>query len=122
MLIGQVAAEAGLATSTIRYYESIGLLPDPQRINGRRVYDAAVIQQLKMIRVAQSAGWSLAEIRGMFVGATTYKAQAAAWQAQVPVKLAELDEVIAQARQMQAVLQASLDCRCETLATCDLIH
>ena len=121
MLIGEVAAKAGLATSTIRYYESIGVLPEPQRINGRRVYSAAVIQQLKMIRMSQSAGWSLAEIQAMVTGANTHIARSQQWKANVPAKMAELDAIIAQAKQMQALLQASLACECDSLETCDLV-
>ncbi len=122
MQIGEVAKQAGIATSTIRYYESIGLLPEPSRINGRRVYGAAVLQQLKMIRVAQSAGWSLAEIRTMAQDAETHLLQSQRWKAQVPSKMAELDDIIAQAKQMQAVLQASLVCHCETLDACELLQ
>ncbi len=37
--IGEVAAHVGINTSAIRYYESMGLLAAPKRVNGRRVYD-----------------------------------------------------------------------------------
>ena len=55
-----------MRTSTLRYYESIGLLPAPQRVSGRRRYDAGVLQRLEIIRTAQQAGFTLAELRVLF--------------------------------------------------------
>jgi len=53
--IGDVAARAGIATSRIRYYEEIGLLPAPERISGKRRYDDTVLRRLSVIDVAQRA-------------------------------------------------------------------
>lgn len=63
MLIGEVAAAAGLPTQTIRFYERKGLLPPPRRSpNGYRVYDPPALARLRFIRAAQGAGLSLVEI------------------------------------------------------------
>lgn len=63
MRIGQLAAAAGLSTKTIRYYESIGLLDEPQRhANGYRHYDEEVLERLAFIRDAQAAGLTLSEV------------------------------------------------------------
>lgn len=63
MKIGELAKQSGIATSTIRYYESIGLLPAGIRnSNGYRHYSAFSVEQLKMIKFAQSLGFSLEEI------------------------------------------------------------
>ena len=40
MRIGEVAGRAGVRVSLIRYYEDIGLLPEPDRVTGQRRYDA----------------------------------------------------------------------------------
>jgi DNA-binding transcriptional MerR regulator len=56
--IGQVAAQAGVAASTIRYYEEIGLLPAAQRVNGQRRYEEEILQRLGIIRLAQQADFS----------------------------------------------------------------
>ncbi|MEP7294406.1 MAG: MerR family transcriptional regulator, partial [Chloroflexota bacterium] len=66
LTISEVARQAGVRTSTLRYYESIGLLPEPARISGRRHYDADVLQRLEIIRTAQQAGFTLAELRVLF--------------------------------------------------------
>ncbi|MFI6539982.1 heavy metal-responsive transcriptional regulator [Nonomuraea sp. NPDC050547] len=64
MRIGTLAAEAGVSTKTIRFYEQAGLLPEPPRTSGGyRDYPAAAIDRLAFIRDAQTAGLSLAQIR-----------------------------------------------------------
>src|SRR5918997_4063167 len=63
MRIGEVAARAGVRVSLIRYYEEIGLLPEPERVSGQRRYDDTVLRRLTVIDVAQRAGLSLEEIR-----------------------------------------------------------
>ena len=66
MDIAQVAKRSGLAASTLRYYEEKGLITLTGRQGLRRVFDAAVLDQLALIALGQSAGFSLAEISGMF--------------------------------------------------------
>lgn len=63
MKIGEVARLAGVPTKTIRYYEGIGLLPEPERApNGYRDYDESAVDRLQFIRDAQATGLSLTEI------------------------------------------------------------
>jgi len=62
--IGDVAARAGVNPKTIRYYEDIGLLPEPQRTpSGHRLYDGAAEERLTFIKTAQRLGMTLDEIR-----------------------------------------------------------
>jgi DNA-binding transcriptional MerR regulator len=64
MRIGELADRVGVNTKTIRYYESIGLLPQPPRTDaGYRVYGAADEARLVFIKNAQHLGLSLEEIR-----------------------------------------------------------
>ena len=44
MRIGQVAERAGVRASLVRYYEEIGLLPEPARVSGQRRYDRSVLR------------------------------------------------------------------------------
>ncbi|MBI2760685.1 MAG: heavy metal-responsive transcriptional regulator [Chloroflexi bacterium] len=61
--IGELAAELGLNPKTIRYYESIGLLPVPPRTEaGYRLYGAADRDRLRFIRKARAIGLTLDEI------------------------------------------------------------
>lgn len=64
--IGALAAELGINPKTIRYYESIGLLPPPRRLrSGYRVYGAGDRQQLRFIAKAKAIGLSLDQISGI---------------------------------------------------------
>lgn len=63
MRIGELARHAGVSTKTIRYYEQVGLIPEPDRTaSGYRAYDDAGVERLAFIRDAQNSGLSLAEI------------------------------------------------------------
>ncbi|WP_269045898.1 heavy metal-responsive transcriptional regulator [Paenarthrobacter sp. Z7-10] len=64
MRIGEVAQAAGVNPKTIRYYESIGVLPEPARTgSGYRDYDKSFPDRLTFIRTAQRLGVTLDEIR-----------------------------------------------------------
>ena len=64
MRIGELGERADLSPKTIRYYEGIGILPEPQRTQGGyRDYDAGALDRLHFIKAAQSVGFSLGEIR-----------------------------------------------------------
>lgn len=63
MRIGELADLVGLNAKTIRYYESIGLLPDPERRpSGYRDYSAEDVERLRFVRTAQRLNLSLSEI------------------------------------------------------------
>ena len=47
--IGAVARLSGKAPSSIRYYEEVGLLDEPERIGGRRRYPRTVLRRLAVI-------------------------------------------------------------------------
>ena len=62
--IGEIAAQVGLNPKSIRYYEDIGLLPNPPRTEaGHRLYGNADRERLRFITKAKSIGFTLREIR-----------------------------------------------------------
>ena len=64
MKIGQLSERTGIASSRIRYYESIGLLKLVDRQpNGYRNYPPEAVLVLNLITTAQKAGYSLDELR-----------------------------------------------------------
>lgn len=64
MRIGELAERAGTTTRTLRYYESLGLLPPADRAgNGYRSYDEEHLRLLAQIRVLQDFGFGLEETR-----------------------------------------------------------
>jgi len=64
--IGEVSQQTGCKIETIRYYERIGLLPEPTRSEGRfRLYRREHVKRLNFIRRSRKLGFSLEEIRGL---------------------------------------------------------
>ena len=69
MFIHELAQVTGVPAKTIRYYESIGLMSDPDRAeNNYRQYTDAAVERLRYILSARSLGFSLADI-GEFLSA-----------------------------------------------------
>ncbi len=116
--IGEVARRAGIQPSAIRYYESVGLLPEPRRVGGRRRYDADVLTRLTVIRMAQEAGFTVADIRTLFHGFPDDTAAASRWRAVAARKIGEMDALIARAERMRGVLEESMRCGCATFDDC----
>lgn len=64
MKIGQLARQTGVSAKAIRYYEEIGVLPEPERAaNGYRSYDPTTADRIAFIQDAQTAGLSLLDIQ-----------------------------------------------------------
>ena len=64
MKIGELASRSGVPAKTIRFWEEAGVVPPPSRTSsGYRDYQPAVAERLTFIRHAQSAGFSLDQIR-----------------------------------------------------------
>ena len=118
LVIGEVARRAGIRPSALRYYESIGLLPAPKRVNGRRRYDESTVQMLRVVQLAQQAGFTVAEIQTLLHGFAPDTPPAARWRPLAQQKIAELDGLIVRAQQMKLILEAGLDCGCLRLEDC----
>lgn len=116
--IGEVARQVGMLPTTLRYYESIGLLPNPTRENGRRCYDAAIFQRLEMIQTAQQAGFTLAEVRVLFDEILWSDSPAAKWNNLIHQKLHEMDRMLVNIQNMKHLLEDILGCDNEHLAEC----
>jgi len=116
--IGEIAKQANVASSTIRYYEKIGLLPPAQRMNGKRLYTASVLQKLGVIRLARQAGLSIAEIQTLIHEFPDHTPPSARWQALATTKIPELDAQIQHLQSMKKLLANTLDCDCQTLDEC----
>lgn len=66
MDIAEVAKRSGVRASTLRFYEEKGLIAPVGRSGLRRRFTPGVLEQLALIALARSAGFSLDEIRTMF--------------------------------------------------------
>jgi len=65
MYIGKAAQLSGTTIKTIRHYEAIGLLPNPQRRGAYRVYTEHSVERLSFIKCAQQLGFKLKEMQAM---------------------------------------------------------
>jgi DNA-binding transcriptional MerR regulator len=63
MKIGQIAKQAGVTVDTVRFYERVGVLPEPERRpSGYREYQPATVERIKLTRELQAIGFSLTEV------------------------------------------------------------
>ena len=90
LTIGDVARRAGVQTSAIRYYERMGLLQPPKRVNGHRRYDASVLKRLGLIQLVREAGFGIRELQVLFNGMDTDSTKLTEWQSLAVEKIAEL--------------------------------
>jgi MerR family redox-sensitive transcriptional activator SoxR len=119
LTISEVGRQFGIQPSAIRYYEQIGILLPAQRIGGQRRYDTSVLYRLAVIQRARQTGFTLDEIRELFFGFQEAAPASQRWQKLSRRKLAELEELMAQVKTMQRLLQKMMACcRCDTLDQC----
>jgi MerR family transcriptional regulator, redox-sensitive transcriptional activator SoxR len=116
--IGEMATRAGVKSSTLRYYESIGLLPAAKRISGQRRYREDTLQLLRVLQLAQNAGFTLAEMQMLVHGFAPGTPPAARWQELASKKLIELDTQLERIKHMQGILNTALACGCLRLEDC----
>lgn len=120
MTIGQVAARADLNTSHIRYYERLGVLPEPERISGRRRYTEDVLHRLAIIDIAQRAGFTLEEIRDLTGPRNTGAKAGERIRELAQDKLPDIERLIARAYAVKTWLEIATTCDCETVDVCEL--
>jgi len=118
LTIGEVASLAGIRPSAIRYYEEAELLPRPVRVSGWRRYEPGVLARLRLIRRAQEAGFTIAEIRTLLHGFPEETTPAQRWQALAGRKRAEVDAQIEQLLGTRNLLDLVLQCGCARLEDC----
>lgn len=112
LTIGEVARRAGVAGSTLRYYERRGLIAPAGRGANGRIYPPEVLDRLRIIRYFQQAGYTLAEIGEVFDRGTD-------WREGARRKRDELEARIASLVQARALLDAALACGCDDVEGCD---
>jgi MerR family transcriptional regulator, redox-sensitive transcriptional activator SoxR len=118
LTIGEVARRAGVKATTVRYYESLGVLPEPERVSGQRRYTADVLRRLAIVDVAQRAGFSLDEIAELFAAADAPASEQL--RAVAERKLPEIEALIARAQAVHRWLEVASACECRTLDVCAL--
>ncbi|MEV5894372.1 MerR family transcriptional regulator [Nonomuraea fuscirosea] len=127
LTIGELARSTGVATSALRYYEELGLIPAPERISGRRRYPESATALVGTILLLRDCGFSLHECKE-FLAAQTRGSQTGGsltggddWRELIRRKLAELaelDEQIARAQIARKAVAHALGCPHDELPAC----
>jgi DNA-binding transcriptional MerR regulator len=112
LTIGEVARRAGVATSTVRFYERRGLLIADARHSGQRRYRPQTLRRLVFIGMLQDAGLSLDDIAGVLDAESV-----AEWKAIAAQRLTALDAEIARLQRAREYLEGALLCRYDHPAT-----
>jgi MerR family transcriptional regulator, copper efflux regulator len=108
--IGNLAKRSGVNKETIRYYETLGLIPEPPRgVSGFREYPPEVVERVRFIKHAQTHGFTLKEIEEILLadketGAWNLKQLAARKLKQIEQRLEELGRI--------KTLLTTLMCQC----------
>lgn len=112
MTIGELADAADTTTTTLRYYDEIGLVTPTARVGGQRRYSRQVVRRLRVIDSCQQAGFTLDEIGQLLDGAGD-------WQALARRKREELQQRIAELHDAVGLVDGALACGCEHLEGCE---
>jgi len=115
LTIGELASRTGVATSTLRYWEEVGLLPAPARVGGRRRYPPSVVGLVGAILLLQDVGFTLREIKA-FVEPRTRVGDVRRELFQR--KIAELDRLIHQAQVARNAIAHGMGCPHEDVFEC----
>jgi MerR family redox-sensitive transcriptional activator SoxR len=115
LTIGELACRAGVATSAVRYWEELGLLPAPARISGQRRYPASATGLVGIVLLLRDAGFTLAEQKAFMAAHATAPDD---WQQLARHKLADLDGQIAKARTARDAISHALACPHEDILEC----
>jgi MerR family redox-sensitive transcriptional activator SoxR len=118
LTIGEVARRTDVPASTLRFWESVGVLPAPERVSGKRRYNGEARRQISAIVLSKRAGLTLAETRIIVSGLSTGTRPPQIWQELATRKLPEINQKLAEAEAMKKILEQALRCHCRTLDDC----
>ena len=114
--IGEIASLGNVSVDAVRYYERLGLLSASGRSpSGYRIFPLETVERIKFIKQAQTLGFSLEEIRKLFVS-DGQKNQCQHVRNLILTKLTELDEKLGQIVNFKSVLNHHLS-NCEAELT-----
>jgi DNA-binding transcriptional MerR regulator len=122
--IGELSADTGVKVPTIRYYEGIGLIPEPGRTEGnQRRYDKAARDRLRFISHARAMGFPMPSLKAMLRIAGHKEAPCADLDEIVGERLAEVDERIERLTRLRGELAGMLASHHHgTVADCRIIE
>jgi DNA-binding transcriptional MerR regulator len=122
--IGDLARATGTRVVTIRYYEKIGLLPEPHRGAGNyRLYEGAQLDRLRFIRRCRALGFPLEDIRGLLALASDEQRPCNAVDRLIARHLADVERKIADLTRLAGELRR-ISASCQgggAIANCQIL-
>jgi Cu(I)-responsive transcriptional regulator len=122
--IGELAHATGTRVETIRYYERIGLLPEPARTGGNyRAYARRHLERLSFIRRGRDLGFSLDEVRELLRLSDDRTQSCAEVDRIARLHLDEVERKLADLTALRVELRQLIDqCQHDTVAECRIIE
>jgi len=125
MTISRLARQAGVPSSTIRYYERIGLVEPEQRSQGNyRLYSDDSLRRVKFIRAAQTIGFTLDDVKALLADERGGSPTCGSVQTLIEDRLADVEQRLKDLRYVRRVLKKSLS-KCkqqESNACCHVVE
>lgn len=122
--IGEAARDSGVKVTTIRFYESRGLLPAPPRSGGgQRLYAARDVARLRFIRHARDLGFDMAALSGLLTLADHPQAPCADADRLAEARLEDVRRRISALQALEGELERMLaSCRHGQVGSCAVIE
>ena len=106
MKIGQLATTTDVSVKTLRFYEELGLLPEPARTpSGYRDYPPDTVTRIVFIRRAKELGFSLREVSELLELRVRPRRNCALVKRNADAKIADIDAKIVSLRRMRRALK-----------------
>jgi len=120
---GALARATGCNLETIRYYETIGVMPDPPRDpNGYRSYGEDHVSRLRFITRARALGFSLDEIKGLLSLVDSHSQTCTEVEGVAAAHLRDVRDKIANLRRIEKALSATLaQCSGSNVPACPIL-
>lgn len=122
---GELAKRTQVGFETIRYYEKRGILPQPNKsASGYREYSEQSVVQVKLIKKMQKLGFSLVEIKRLFLEENAYQKECQTVERKLKVKMGEIEKKISELKEINAGLSEILKACQKNMKkeSCPLLH
>jgi MerR family transcriptional regulator, redox-sensitive transcriptional activator SoxR len=121
--IGALAKRSGIAASALRFYEAQGLIRSTRSAGGRRVFARDILRRVAFIRVAQSVGLSLEDIRATLARLPDQRTPTRLdWERLSRDWRPILDRRISALIRLREALTSCIGCGCLSLKICALYN
>ena len=122
--IGHLSKSTGVKVTTIRYYESIGLMTEAERTpGGQRIYDETELARLTFIRQSRELGFTIEAIRDLISLKLTPGADCADVEKLATRHLSEVDKRLEQLRELKRDLKQMIaSCNGGDVSCCTILN